>query len=146
MPWQPTDTVPDGLRWKPDRGVRKRAVVLVSTPGSFYRLVRDLRTGEVRYFKKPGADAPKSPAELIDAEPPKPKQVRYHVGKHAWFILHGRWYLVKIAGRDDRHITVESVTGLDAERQSPWPHQGAFTFSPNSTWFKRLRPLKARYR
>jgi hypothetical protein len=116
--------------------------------GNFYKLVRSRETGEVQYFKLKDTGPEISPAEKIDAEPTKKGQVRYRVGSHCWFVLDGRWFCCEVVSRPPNRIVLRPVTGWDADRQAPWPHDGALEISdkPSNSLFQLLRPLKARVR
>lgn len=153
--YEPIDyaAIPVGVKWKPSVGNQREARrTYFSTPGNFYKLIRQLDTGDVAYFKLKDFGAEKSPAEKeadrrrIDAEPERPKQVRYGVGKHCWLIVNARWFCCEVTARtqNPNTITLRPTTGWDAERKTPWPHEGDLTFSSVSTLFKHLRPLKAR--
>lgn len=153
--WIPLDAEPD-VRWRPAKHIKKTNpnTVMVSTPGGFYKLVRQRDTGEVKYFKHKSVDElppdRKSPAELIDAEPKKKGQVRYRVGALCWFVdSDAKWYLCKVLARQGSpsRITIKPETGWDAERKMPWPYADPIQFPAYATspMFMRLRPLKARY-
>lgn len=156
--YEPVDKVPDGLKWKPQGGPGgKNVTVLLSTPGSFYKLIRDRNTGDVVYFKLKDFGPAVSPAEKIDAEPKRKGQVRYRKGATCWFVDAGSlWYLVEVVDRigDDRatfgephRIVIKSVTGFDAERRTAWAYGDLLEFpaKPDNQMFMRLRPLKDRY-
>lgn len=147
--YEPIDGVPEGLRWKPIVGCPNHAfTVMLSIPGNRYKLVRDRSTGAVAYFKLKDEGPPMSPPEVIDAEPEPEKQVRYHVGKLAWLVEYGRWFLVKIVERKPRRIVIAPESTHDADRLTEWPHGDLLEFParPSNPLFARLRPLKARYR
>lgn len=141
--------VPQGIKWNPPKGgapADHRFTVLYSF-GKFYKLVRDRQTGEVVYFQRKDMPAGATPKEKIDAEPPKPKQVRYREGTNAWWVDNGRWFLIKVVKRTQNPdtIIISSVTGWDADKQKEWPLGLELEFPANGQLFKRLRPLKARY-
>lgn len=153
--YEPVASVPEGLRWKPATGSSnsdKNVTVLLSTPGSFYKLIRDRVTGEVVYFKMKDTGAEKSPADKIDTEgPTSQKQVRYRTGGFCWFVDTGsRWYCCEVVERkqDPARIVLRPVTGWDAERQVQWSYGDLLEFPAlkNNPVFCRLRPLKARSR
>jgi hypothetical protein len=172
--YEPVDTVPEGLKWKPIPGgrggpplkepsespavnrrrerrrrpVEPETTTLTSTPGSFYRLVRVRATGEVSYFKLKQDVAQMTPKDKIDAEPKKAAQIRFRKGALCWFVDTGaRWYLCKVEDRTDLRIVLKSETGWDADKRSPWDYGELLEFPANPTnpLFQRLRPLKARY-
>jgi hypothetical protein len=139
--------MPAGVKWKPRRGPpSKTHVVFYSTPGSFYKLMREIASGDVVYFKLKDTGPSISPAERIDAEPVAPKQVRYHAGSHCWFVRDGLWFCCLVVERtvSPATVTLRPVTGWDADRKAQWPHEGDFTFPAKSRWFNHMRPLKAR--
>ena len=146
--YEPVDSVPEGLKWKPAGGNPAKGHTVLLSFGNIYRLVRDRTTGEVQYFKL--KDTPeKSPSEKIDAEPKKQEQIRYNTGKLCWFIDTGsRWFLCKVVERKPNRIVLRSETGWDADKQAPWPYGELLEFpcKENNPLFCRLRPLKARYR
>lgn len=140
---------PNEYTWKPQPGFHasKTHVTLFST-GNIYKLVRELATGAVTYYKLKDTGPEASSKDKIDAEP-TPKQVRYKQGAHAWFIdTGGRWYCVNVVQRKQRpdRIVIASVTGWDADRVCAWPYGGELEFPAdrNNPLFQRLRPLKAR--
>jgi hypothetical protein len=144
--------VPGGLTWK--RGDGPPAInvaVEYSVMGKTYKRVTDRSTGEAIYYRLLVEEKPMTPAEVIDAEPIKSAQkTQYRLGTKCWFIdSDGRWYLCVVAGRTPRpgsRVTIRPVTGLDAEREKPWPYGGELEFAATglSQLFKRLRPLRAR--
>lgn len=147
--YAPVETVPDGLTWKPAPHKPPKDKTILYSMGNIYKLVRDRVTGEVAYFMREDADNTKSPASAIDAEPAKPKQVRYNTGKHCWFVdTDNRWYCCEVVERKQTpdRITIRPVTGWDAERVKEWPYSELLEFpaKDNNPLFKRLRPLKAR--
>ncbi len=136
----------DTIRWRPKGGKPLSTHTVLYSIGGVYKLIRTLATGEVAYFKlKDEADAV-SPPDKIDAEPAKPAQVRYNVGKHCWLILDGRWFCCEVMSRENHTIELRPVTGWDADRTTAWPHGETLAFSSrqSSPLFKQLRPLKAR--
>jgi hypothetical protein len=157
-----TESVPEGLKWKPSKGAHSKTQVTLFSFGNIYKLVRSLETGAAQYFKLKGSDVAKSPAEKIDAEPGtesgrKKEQVRYRVGCKAWFLDTGnRWYLIEVVARigenretfgEPKRIIIKSATGMDADKRTPWPYGAELEFpaKPDNALFMRLRPLKARY-
>lgn len=142
--YEPIESVPDGLTWKPSPGWSNTTTTLYSI-GNIYKLVRVRDTGAVTYFKLKGSDVPKSPAEKIDAEPKKERK-RLDVGSRCWFVDTGpHWYLVEIVARAPNRVTIKSVTGVDADKLAPWPHSELLEFPVHSPLFQRLRKLSARY-
>ncbi len=136
---------PDGVKWKPGRGPANKIVtVMYSTPGEYYKLIRDRNTGDVVYYKLKDAAAAATPKEQIDAEPERKKQVRYRENAVCWWVDNGRWFLVKVVKREPKRITITSVTGWDADRQKEWPEGLELEFPAPGQLFKRLRPLKDR--
>lgn len=66
---------------------------------------------------------------------------RHMIGSEAWFIGDfGRWFRVRVIARDGLRLTIDSLTGWDAERQVPWPHKDGLRFHTHSALYKRLRP------
>lgn len=129
--------------------------------GKNYKKIVDEVTGAVTYYKlkdnaeppqRPGtpASAPvvATPAEKLDAEHERGPQVRYKLGCKCWFVdTDGRWYLCEVVKRTPRpaaKMTIRPITGRDATREKSWPYDGDLEFRPKSTYFARLRPLKAR--
>jgi hypothetical protein len=146
--YEPVDTAPEGLKWKPVKGGHAAGYTVLLSFGGAYKLVRSRTTGDVQYFKLRD-DTVKSPAEKIDAEPVKTGQVRYNTGKLCWFIdTGGRWFLCKVVDRPPDRIVLSSETGWDSERQAPWEYGALLEFPDraNNPMMQRLRPLKARYR
>lgn len=148
--YEPVDTVPEGLRWKPaaHHGFKHHPETVLLSFGGAYKLVRSRTTGEVQYFKLRD-DTVKSPSEKIDAEPKKQGQDRYNTGKLCWFIDTGsRWFLCKVVERKPSRIVLSSETGWDADKQAAWPYGALLEFPAreNNPLFARLRPLKSRYR
>jgi hypothetical protein len=153
--YEPVDKIPDGLKWKPAPGRPSPThTKLVSTPGGFFALVRCRETGAVQHFRLKDMGHEMSSKAKLDAEPTR-EQVRYRVNAHCWFVDGpGRWFLVKVVDRTgeaagtgtEKRITIESVTGFDADRIIEWPYGPALEFPslPNNPMFMRLRPFKDR--
>ncbi len=158
--YEPVASVPDDLKWRPQVGhPSKTHVKMVSTPGQFFRLERELATGAVKYYRLKDMGPAMTSKEKLDTEPTRGAQVRYRVGAQCWFIDQGRWFLVKVVDRTggaagtgtENRITIAPVTGFDADKQAPWPY-GEFLEFPTSQGrkgysplFDRLRPLRDRY-
>ncbi len=149
--------VPVGTQWKGQSGYgnSKTHTTLFSLYGCTYKLVRELATGEVCYFKLKDTGPEKSPAAKIDAEPGddgKKAQVRYKVGSHCWLVEPGAlWYLCTVVAREPApasRITIKPVTGWDADRKAQWPYSEELQFvaKASNVTFQRLRPLQARNR
>jgi hypothetical protein len=145
--YEQVDTVPADMRWKPAPfgGRAANNLTVMYTIGNFYKLVRVRATGEVTYYRLKDQPEAATPKEKIDAEPAKAKQVRYKVGANAWFVIDGRWFLIRVVKREPGVIVIAPVNALDADRQASWPHPPELEFSPKSNTFSHLRPLKARY-
>lgn len=154
--YEPIDTVPADLKWKPAHGRPSRThTKLVSTPGSCFRLERDLKTGQVRYFRLKNLGPEMSPKDKIDAEPEREEQIRYRVGAHCWYIEEGRWFLVEVVDRlgyapgtgTEKRLVMKSVTGFDADRVAPWPFGELYEIPADQRYqaFQRLRPLRDRH-
>lgn len=151
--YEPVDyaAIPVGVKWKPSRGKPgPHTRTMYSTPGNTYKLIRQLDTGDVAYFKLKDTGPEKSPAEKIDAEPQKKGQVRYRVGSYCWLVLDGLWFCCEVMKRGREPgttvptIELRPTTGWDADRKASWPHGETLTFSARTPLFKHLRPLKAR--
>jgi hypothetical protein len=144
-------SVPEGLKWKPMVGRPHGPVVRMLSIGNLYKSVRDLKTGAVTYYKHKSVDGDKekSPAVKIDAEPEWKSSTHYLPGARAWFIDTGaRWFLVEVVKRTDaRRIVIKSVTGWDADKQTPWGYGEELEFPArqNNPLYQRLRKLSARY-
>lgn len=151
--------VSDKVVW--NRGAGRSHKACFYSLGKNYKKLVDLATGAVEYFKlKDDAEAPihpwtpkptetpASPAEKIDADLAERKlKVRYRLGVQCWYVHEGRWYLCTVVNRTPTpapKMTIRSVTGKDSTREVTWPFDNDLTFSPKSTWFNHLRPLKAR--
>ena len=71
----------------------------------------------------------------------------YKVNDECWFIgEYGRWYRCKVAAKSLRYITIQSMTGYDAEQQVQWPYPDGLSFRPivKDALYLRLRPADAR--
>lgn len=74
----------------------------------------------------------------------------YRAGTECWWIGdHNRWFRVRIvkvygSAATYRRVVLQSVTGMDAEHQVPWPYPEGIDFAAGQKAFKRLRPLDAR--
>ena len=154
--YEPVESVPDDIKWRPVCGMpSKTHVSLVSTPGGFFRLKRELATGAVQYFRLKDLGPNAAPKEKIDAEPKREGQVRYRVGAKCWFVVDGRWFLVEVVDRtggaagtgDEKRITIKPASTHDADKLTPWPYDEFLEFvaQPSNPLFQRLRPLKDRY-
>lgn len=137
---------PDGVKWKPGRGPADKIVtVMYSTPGEYYKLIRDRNTGDVVYYKLKDAAAAATPKEQTDAEPERKKQQRFRVGAQCWYVTtEGRWFLCLVQSRRPAHITLCPVTGWDAERQVKWTLPGFLEIRTGNPAFQRIRKLKDR--
>ncbi len=145
--YERVETVPDGMTWRPFFGPGDARFTVLCTIGDFYRLIRDRDTGAVVYFKMKDTGPEISPKEKIDAEPPKPKQVRFRKGTRCWFVVDtGHWFLCDVEDRLPQRIVLRPVTGWDVDRQVEWQLVAPLELSSVSHAFKRLRPLAARYR
>ncbi len=142
--YEQIDHEPDA-RWKPSANRSLEYVVMFSTPGNFYKLVRSRATGEVTYYRLRDMGPAVAPKEKIDAEPVTGRPKHQHVGSKCWYVENGKWFLVKVERPRKHAIVLRSETGQDADRQTPWPYGEALEVLDNSEVFKRLRPLRDRY-
>lgn len=139
--------VPGSLLWKRSGGRPSTQVIVEYTRfGNLYKRVTDTRARTVTYYRLLQEPPPATPAEQIDAEPPKPPSGRYKSGVTCWFVdTDARWYLCVVTARSRNTITIRPVNGQDDTREKPWPYgTGELEFSVWGPIFKRLRPLKAR--
>lgn len=145
--YEPVDAVPDGLTWKPAPfgGRAANNLTILYSLGNVYKLVRVRKTGAVTYYKLKDADAPARDKATIDAEPKRAGQHRLRVGSRCWYVDNGKWFLMTVVERDDKQITLQTVTGWDADRTKEWRTDILFQIGANGPLRKRLRPLKDRY-
>ncbi len=149
------EDIPEGIKWKPQgNNLLSGKMTMLSMFGAEFKLVRDLATGAIQYFRSQN-ETKKSPAESIDAEPAKTGQARYRVGTQAWFIDADKWYLIEVVSRvgqdrptygEPKRIVIKSATGWDAEHKAEWPfgEELEFVAQASNGMFARLRPLRAR--
>jgi hypothetical protein len=140
--------VPQDLKWAPIPGPSKRTTTLRSI-GDLYRLIRWRDTGEVVYYKRRVEHPPQNPPDVIDAEPERTKGVVFRRGCTCWYVDVRGWFLVRVVARSQHpaRITIQPVTGIDADRRCPWPYGEFVEFPayPGNPLFRRLRRLAERY-
>lgn len=152
--YEPIDAslVPAGITWKIGSARRLHEMVYVSANSREFLMIRNRTTGACAYGRR--RDLPQiSPAETIDAEPPRPR-LHLRVGSQCWFVTDGHWFLVEVVARGANYdrMTIKSVTGKDAERAADWPYGELVDFpvsknrgkSSGLGFYDRLRPLSAR--
>ena len=148
------EDIPADVQWKPAPPHTGPKRAYLSMFGGMYYLERVLDTGAVRYFKRKGEAPPESPAAVIDAEPERPKQQRFHAGTQCWYIHHtGHWFLCEIVDRiggdresfgEPRRIIIKPLSDRDDKREIEWPFPKELEIVVNSPAFKRLRKLQDR--
>lgn len=69
---------------------------------------------------------------------------RFVTGACCWFIdSAGRWFLCRILMQNRSSVTLQSDTGSDYERITPWPYPDGLEIKKTSPLFKRIRALSA---
>lgn len=142
--YESVESVPDGLTWKPLRNEGGKTRTVLFSLGNYYKLIRDRSTGAVQYFKLKDTGPAMSDKAKIDSEP-KSAQHRLRVGSRCWYVDNGKWFLMTVVARDDKSLTLQTVTGWDADRTKEWRTDILFQIQAHGELRKRLRPLKDRY-
>lgn len=72
-------------------------------------------------------------------------RTRYTTGGECWFVDgDGRWFRCRVVDANEKRVIIDTLTGLDANRTTPWAFPDGLEVRRGSMLYTRLRPASAR--